>query len=85
MDRDRHKEVIESYINGDIKIKGEHPPEVKQAIDSFFHAGKMMIDYPEMTTVPGEYIANLLESLNKYPQYRELLEDLLLILKRNEG
>lgn len=85
MDRDRYKEVIEDYINGDVKIRGEHPPEVKEAIDSFFHAGKMMIDYPEMTTVPGEYIANLLKSLNKYPQYTELLEDLLLILKRNEG
>jgi len=85
MDKDRHKEVINDYINGDVKIKGEHPPEVKEAIDSFFHAGKMLIDYPEMTTVPGEYITNLLMALKKYPRYEELLLDLIQILKKNEA
>ena len=84
MDRDRHKEVIESYINGDIKIKGEHPPEVRKAIDSFFHAGKMMIDYPEMTTVPGEYIDKLIKTMAKHPQYHSLVMDLIGILKRHE-
>ena len=84
MDRDRYKEVIEDYINGDIKIKGEHPPEVRKAIDSFFHAGKMMVDYPEMTTVPGEYIDKLIKTMAKHPQYHSLVMDLIGILKRHE-
>ena len=84
MDRDRYKEVIEDYINGDIKIKGEHPPEVRKAIDSFFHAGKMMVDYPEITTVPGEYIDKLIKTMAKHPQYHSLVMDLIGILKRHE-
>ena len=84
MDRDRYKEVIEDYINGDIKIKGEHPSEVRKAIDSFFHAGKMMVDYPEMDTVPGEYVDKLLKTMVKYPQYHELIQDLIQILKRHD-
>ena len=83
MDRDRYKEVIEDYINGDIKIKGEHPPEVRKAIDSFFHAGKMMVDYPEMDTVPGEYVNKLIQTMAKHPQYHGLVMDLIGILKRH--
>ena len=55
MDRDRYKEVINDYVDGKVKLRGEHPKDVMEAIDSFFMAGKMMVDYPEMTTVPGEY------------------------------
>ena len=84
MDRDRYKEVIEDYINGDVKIRGEHPPEVKEAIDSFFMAGKMMVDYPEMTTVPGEYVDKLIKTMAKHPQYHSLVMDLIEILKRHD-
>ena len=43
------------------------------------------MDNPEIQTVPPEYVNNLLKTLNKYPQYRELLIDLLDILKRHGG
>ena len=85
MDRDRYKEVINDYIDGKAKIQGEHPKEVLVAIDTFFHVGKMLMDNPEIETVPPEYLNNLLRALNKYPQYRELLIDLLAILKRHGG
>ena len=85
MDKDYYKELIDDYINGKTKIKGEHPEDVLVAMDTFFHVGKMLMDNPEIDTVPPEYLNNLLKTLNKYPQYQELLQDLLLILKKHES
>ena len=85
MNEEHYKEVINDYIDGKVGIKGEHPKDVMTAIDTFFHAGKMLMDNPEIQTVPPEYVNNLLKTLNKYPQYRELLIDLLDILKRHGG
>ena len=85
MDKDYYKELIDDYINGRTKIKGEHPEDVLVAMDTFFHVGKMLMDNPEIDTVPPEYLNNLLKTLNKYPQYQELLQDLLLILKKHES
>ena len=87
MDEDqvkKHNDIINDYVNGKVKLKGEHPSDVMKAIDSFFMAGKMMVDYPEMQTVPGEYVDKLLKSMIKYPQYHELIQDLIAILKRHE-
>ena len=85
MNEEHYKEVINDYIDGKAKIQGDHPDDVMMAIDTFFHAGKMLMDNPEIQTVPPEYVNNLLKTLNKYPQYRELLIDLLAILKRHGG
>ena len=85
MNEEHYKEVINDYIDGKAKIQGDHPDDVMMAIDTFFHAGKMLMDNPEIETVPPEYVNNLLKTLNKYPQYRELLIDLLDILKRHGG
>ena len=83
MDRDRYKEVINDYVDGKVKLRGEHPKDVMEAIDSFFMAGKMMVDYPEMDTVPGEYIDKLIKTMAKHPQYHGLVMDLIGILKRH--
>ena len=85
MDKDkkieqRNKKAIEDYISGKAKIKGEHPEEIMVAIDTFFHVGKMLMDNPELTTVPPEYVENLLKALAKYPQYNELTLDLINIV-----
>ena len=85
MNEEHYKEVIDDYIAGRATIKGEHPKEVLVAIDTFFHAGKMLMDNPEIQTVPPEYVNNLLKTLNKYPQYQDLLMDLLAILKKHGG
>ena len=84
MNEEYYKDVINDYISGKAKIEGDHPDDVMTAIDTFFHAGKMLMDNPEIDTVPPEYLTNLLKTLNKYPRYQELLMDLLTILKRNE-
>ena len=85
MNEEYYKDVINDYIDGKAKIKGDHPEDVMTAIDTFFHAGKMLMDNPEIQTVPPEYVNNLLKTLNKYPQYQDLLMDLLAILKKHGG
>ena len=82
MNKDHYKDVINDYINGKAKIEGEHPQEVLVAIDTFFHVGKMLMDNPELNTVPPEYVENLLKALAKYPQYNELTLDLIGIINR---
>ena len=82
MNKDYYKDVINDYIDGKATIKGEHPEEVLVAMDTFFHAGKMLMDNPEISHVPMEYVNNLLKALSAHPQYKELLEDLLNILDR---
>ena len=80
-----YKEVINDYIDGKATIKGEHPKEVLVAIDTFFHVGKMLMDNPEIQTVPPEYVNKLLSALSAYPQYEDLLLDLVKILKKHGG
>ena len=87
MDKDkkvieRNKRAIEDYISGKVGIKGDHPEEIMVAIDTFFHVGKMLMDNPELTTVPPEYVENLLKALAKYPRYNELTLDLIRIINR---
>ena len=79
---ERNKRAIEDYISGKAKIQGEHPEEIMVAIDTFFHVGKMLMDNPELNTVPPEYVENLLKALAKYPQYNELTLDLIGIINR---
>ena len=67
-------------MNGKAKIKGEHPEEVIKAVDMFFHAGKMLVDYPEIEHIPAEYVENLISVLAQYPEYHPLVMDLVHIL-----
>ena len=48
MNEEHYKEVINDYIDGKAKIQGDHPDDVMMAIDTFFHAGKMLMDNPEI-------------------------------------
>ena len=76
--------LVNSYDKGIAKIRGDHPEEVKVAIDSFFKAAKILVDHPEIETIPTEYVNKLLESLAQYPQYHRLVEDLLVIIQEGE-
>jgi len=83
--REYYESLINDYVDGKASIKGDHPEEVMKAIDSFFHAGKMLVDHPEIESIPPEYVNKLLSSLAQYPQYHSLLIDLLQILGEGEG
>jgi len=76
--------LVNSYDKGVAKIRGDHPEEVKIAIDSFFKAAKILVDHPEIGTIPSEYVNKLLGSLAQYPQYHKLVLDLVEIIQQGE-
>jgi len=84
MNEKKQKEYFEFLINeydkGNAKITGSHPKEVQIAVDSFFKAGKILVDHPEIEKIPSEYIDKLLSTLAQYPQYHSLVVDLLGII-----
>lgn len=82
--KDYFEFLINSYDEGTASIKGDHPEEVRVAIDSFFKAGKILVDHPEIGTIPTEYVDKLLGSLAQYPQYHSLVLDLVTILQKGE-
>ena len=75
--------LVNSYDKGTARIQGDHPDEVRVAIDSFFKAAKILVDHPEIEKIPTEYVNKLLESLAQHPQYHRLVVDLLKII--NDG
>ena len=83
--KEYYDNLINDYVEGKARIRGDHPEEVMKAIDSFFHAGKMLVDHPEIESIPPEYVNKLLSSLAQYPQYHSLLIDLLQIIGEGEG
>ena len=89
MDDKRKKDyfefLINEYDNGNTKIQGKHPEDVKIAIDTFFKAGKMLVDNPDIGNMPGEYVENLLKVLTKYPEYQKLAYELIGIVNNGEG
>ena len=89
MNKKRKKEYFEFLINeydkGNAKIRGNHPEEVKTAVDTFFKAGKILVDNPDIGTMPQEYVHKLLEALAQHPQYHALLIDLVGIIQDGEG
>lgn len=76
--------LVNSYDKGIARIQGDHPEEVRVAIDSFFKAAKILVDHPEIETIPTEYVNKLLSSLAQYPQYHRLVTDLLVIIQQGE-
>ena len=83
--KEYYDNLINQYVEGKAKIKGEHPEDVLKAIDSFFHAGKMLVDHPEIGNIPSEYVENLISALAQYPEYHALVMDLIVILNDGEG
>ena len=76
--------LVNSYDKGTASIKGSHPEEIKVAIDSFFKAAKMLVDHPEIGTIPPEYVNKLVGTLAQYPQYNKLAMDLIQIIQQDE-
>ena len=83
--KEYYDNLINQYVEGKAKIKGEHPEDVLKAIDSFFHAGKMLVDHPEIGNIPSEYVENLISALAQYPEYHVLVMDLIGFIIDGEG
>jgi|TARA_B100001079_G_C16038111_1_gene351621 hypothetical protein len=58
------------------------PDDLQDAINTFVEQFNIMEEY-NLDTIPPEYTANLLETMNKYPEYNTVLLDLIDII--NDG
>ena len=79
--REEFEKKMKDYKSGKRGIQPGHPKEIENAIKSFLELSYMMVEYPEINTIPPEYVENLLVTLSKYPQYNKLTLELLAILK----
>jgi len=79
--REEFEKKMKDYKSGKRGIQPGHPKEIEEAIKSFLELSYMMVEYPEIDTIPSEYVENLLVTLSKYPQYNKLTLELLTILK----
>jgi hypothetical protein len=77
--------LINQYDKGNAKITGKHPKEVQIAVDSFFKAGKILVDHPEIEKIPTEYVDKLLSTLAQFPQYHKLVVDLMGIISSGKN
>ena len=58
------------------------PDDLQDAINTFVEQFNIMEEY-NLDTIPSEYTANLLETINRYPEYNTILLDLIDII--NDG
>lgn len=79
--REEFEKKMKDYKSGKRGIQPGHPKEIEEAIKSFLELSYMMVEYPEINTIPSEYVENLFVTLSKYPQYNKLTLELLDILK----
>jgi len=60
------------------------PQDLQDAINTFVEQFNIMEEY-DLETIPTEYTANLLQIMKQYPEYNNVLLDLLSILSNSEG
>ena len=83
MDEKKVKRVMDRVSKGDFKIQPHFPDDVKVAVEAFFEATRMMIN-EELDYIQTEYLANLLKTLSKYPEYNSITLDLLKSVKEGD-
>ena len=58
-----------------VEVREDTPEDIKVAIETFFEATRMIKEgYVEK--MPGEYVANLIEGLDRYPEWKKLAREL---------
>ena len=74
---------MDRVLAGDFEVQSHFPKEIQIAVQSFLEASKMMVE-EKLDYLPGEYLTNLLETLQKYPEYNNITMDLVKsILKKD--
>ena len=57
------------------------PQDLQDSINTFVEQFNIMEEY-NLNTIPSEYTANLLETINRYPEYNTILLDLIDIINQ---
>ena len=81
MNKDKEvKRITEKYKAGKLKPRPDLPKDLQIAIETFMEQVMIMEEY-NTDFINGEYVAKLIESFSKYPEYSlftyELVESLL--------
>jgi hypothetical protein len=66
-----------------LRVNPNTPEDLAVAIQTFIQQAVIVGEY-NLDTMPGEYVDNLLDAFSKYPQYHDLMEELITILNRYE-
>mgnify|MGYP003126174948 CR=1 FL=1 len=66
-----------------LKIKQDIPEDLSIAIKTFIQQAVIVGEY-ELDTMPSEYLNNLLSAFAKYPEYHDLMNELIKILNQYE-
>ncbi len=66
-----------------LRVNPNTPEDLTVAIQTFIQQAVIVGEY-NLDTMPGEYVDNLLDAFSKYPQYHDLMEELITILNRYE-
>ena len=66
-----------------LKVNPNTPEDLAVAIQTFIQQAVIVGEY-NLDTMPGEYVDNLIDAFSKYPQYHDLMEELITILNRYE-
>ena len=81
--KSREDIIMDRVLGGDFEVQDHFPKDIQIAVQSFLEASKMMVE-EKLDYLPGEYLANLLETLQKYPEYNNITMDLVKsILKKD--
>tara|TARA_B100000131_G_scaffold121709_1_gene118769 strand:- start:953 stop:1213 length:261 start_codon:yes stop_codon:yes gene_type:complete len=67
-----------------LKVNPNTPKDLAIAIQTFIQQAVIVGEY-DLDTMPSEYVNNLLEAFSKYPQYKDLMDDLINILNRYDA
>ena len=66
-----------------LHVRDDIPKDLSIAIETFIKQA-IIIGEHELDYMPSEYMANLLESFTKYPEYSLILLDMIKILEENQ-
>jgi len=81
--KSREDIIMDRVLGGDFEVQEHFPKDIQIAVQSFLEASKMMVE-EKLDYLPGQYLANLLETLQKYPEYNSITMDLVKsILKKD--
>ena len=77
----KEKEQLERMKT--LHVRDDIPKDLSIAIETFIKQAIIIGEY-ELDYMPSEYMASLLESFAKYPEYSIILLDMIKILEENE-
>ena len=77
MNKDKEiKRITKKYKDGKLEPREDLPEDLKLAIKTFMEQVMIMEEY-DTDFINGEYVANLIESFSKYPEYSLFTYDLV--------